>query len=153
KISVTRNAVKLSTDFAAALDKILNATSQVESLTSRNPGEVFRQFSACMLQKMEGSIARDKSKLLPLPHYQHADEFITDLKTLYDGLTDSGCGNIARAMVLPLLRAAEAYRFRTVRLDVRENTTVSTHTLHAIWREKTGKENPPERNSDEWKEW
>ncbi len=153
KISVTRNAVSLSSEFEAALNRMIAGTGQTEKLSSRNPGEVFRQFSTCMLQKMEGTIARDKSKMLPLASYADADEFISDLKTLHDGLQNSGCANIAHAMVLPLLRAAEAYRFRTVRLDVRENTTVTTHTLHVIWREITGKDNPPPRDSAAWKEW
>lgn len=153
KISVTKNAIKLPEDFESALQKIISETDQSNQLASRNPGEVFRQYVSCMLIKMEGTIARDRSKMVPVPQYNHADEYINDLKTLEQGLKDSGCSSLAKAMVTPLLREAEAFRFRTVRLDVRENTTVTTQTLQAIWRELTGKENPPERDSDEWKEW
>ena len=153
KISVTKNAIKLPTDFESALQKIISETDQSKQLASRNPGEVFRQYVSCMLIKMEGTIARDKSKMVPVPQYNHADEFINDLNIVEKGLNDADCGRLAKALVTPLLRKAEAFRFRTVRLDVRENTTVTTHTLNAIWREMTGKDSPPARDSEEWKEW
>jgi phosphoenolpyruvate carboxylase len=153
RISVTRNAIKLSADFEKALQKIISETNQSSQLAARNPGEVFRQYTSCMLIKMEGAITRDRNKMVPVQQYNHADEFINDLKILEKGLIDAECGRLAKALVTPLLREAEAFRFRTVRLDVRENTTVTTHTLHSIWREITGKENPPERDSEEWKAW
>lgn len=153
KISVTRNAIKLPADFESALRKIISETGQSGQPASRNPGEVFRQYASCMLVKMEGTIARDRNKMVPVLQYNNADEYINDLRTLERGLKDSGCAQLAKAMVTPLLREAEAFRFRTVRLDVRENTTVTTHTLTCIWRELTGKDDPPARDADEWKEW
>lgn len=151
KISITKNAIELSDEFRQALDAILEESGQAESLSKRNPGEVFRQYVFCMILKMEGVAANDgkKNQL----KYRDADEFIRDLKTLEKGLMDSSCRKQARAMVTPLLREAEAYRFRTVRLDIRENSTVTTHTLANIWREQNDNKDEPGKDSDEWREW
>lgn len=153
KLSVTRNAIKLSKDFEKALDTILRETGMQDILTARNPGEVFRQYLACMCIKMDGTIARDRDKTHATYFYKNADQFIADLRTLKKALIDAECVHLAKALIMPLLREAEAFRFRTVRLDVRENTTVTTHTLVSIWRELNNSEDAPDRFSDEWKQW
>ena len=60
---------------------------------------------------------------------------------------------LARAQVTPLRRQAEAFRFCTARLDVRENSTVITMTLQDVWRQRTNEENPPPADSAVWLEW
>lgn len=153
KTSITRNAVKLSIKFEQALDRILKDTGQAETLARRNPGEVFRQYITCMLLKMGNTIARDTDKTHDIHYYRSADEFINDLKILQNGLVDSDCGNQARILITPLLREAAAFRFRTVRLDLRENTTVTNHTLACIWKELNNSETVPDKDSEEWKLW
>ena len=153
KTSITRNAIKLSVKFEQALEQILEETGQVENLTRRNPGEVFRQYITCMLLKMDNTIAGNNDKTHDDYYYRNADEFIKDLKILQNGLIDSGCGNQSRVLITPLLREAEAFRFRTVRLDLRENTTVTNHTLACIWKELHNSETSPDKNSEEWRSW
>ena len=153
KTSITRYAVKLSVNFEQALDRILKETGQTEIFTSRNPGEVFRQYLAAMLLKMDNTIARDNGENHSEVYYQDADEFINDLKILQNGLIESNCSNQAGPLITPLLRVAEAYRFRTVRLDLRENTTVTNHTLACIWKEINNSDTPPDKDSDEWQAW
>jgi phosphoenolpyruvate carboxylase len=57
--------------------------------------------------------------------------------------------------VRPLRWAVKVFRFRTVRLDLRENTTRLTQTLQALWQARTGRsrETPPDAGSVEWKNW
>ena len=153
KISVTKNAVNLSKDFETSLNKLLAEAGQKEFLSSRNPGEVFRQYAVCMMMKMGGTISRQENNGTSKFHYKSADEFIGDLKTMEKGLKEAACANLARSLVTPLLREAEAFRFRTIRLDLRENTTVTNHTLACIWRELNAKDNAPATDSDEWKNW
>jgi phosphoenolpyruvate carboxylase len=154
KISITRNTITLSSDFNAALDALLQQTGQKDSLSGRNPGEVFRQFVSCMAIKLDGTVAWDRDKSLAVLHYRHADEFINDLMVVEKGLRDADCHHLARSLVTPLRQEAEAFRFRTVRLDIRQNTRVTNHTLHAMWRELNGgDDDPPALNSGTWKEW
>ncbi|MDX2265917.1 MAG: phosphoenolpyruvate carboxylase, partial [Hyphomicrobiales bacterium] len=77
---------------------------------------------------------------------------IEDLRVLERGLTDAKCGALARDLVRPVRRMVEIFRFSTVRLDLRENTTRLTQTLQAVWR-ATQPGDPPDRFSDAWKTW
>ena len=75
------------------------------------------------------------------------------MKILEQGLEEANCAQLARAQVTPLRRQAEAFRFCTARLDVRENSTVITRTLQDIWRLRRQQESPPEADSAAWLEW
>ena len=52
-------------------------------------------------------------------------------------------------------RAVEIFRFSTVRLDLRENTTKTTAALQALWWATAGHgdDTPPELGSREWRAW
>ena len=47
----------------------------------------------------------------------------------------------------PLRRAVETFRFSTVRLDLRQNTTRTTAALGELWRQSTGGEKAPDETS------
>ena len=61
--------------------------------------------------------------------YGNADELIADLRSLEDALIESGAPDLGEDLVRPVRRAVEIFRFRTVRLDLRENTTRLTANL------------------------
>ncbi len=52
-------------------------------------------------------------------------------------------------------RAVEIFRFSTVRLDLRENTTRTTQALQSLWWATAGHGDatPPELGSREWRVW
>jgi len=153
KLSVTRVNLNLSKDFEQHLETILEGIDELEHITERNPGEVFRQFLACMLIKLRGTVAADEEGHFSAIKYNNADEFIEDLRQLSQGLIDAQCKHLASAMVVPLLQKAEAFRFRTVRLDLRENSETVNHALGCIFKAMEGKDEAPSIESDEWKAW
>ena len=153
KASITKHAVNLSGEFEIALDRLLEETGQKKILSTRNPGEVFRQYATCMSLKMDGTAVKPDNGSGGAVRYDNADEFINDLRIMENGLINSGCAFHAKSLVTPLRREAEAFRFRTVRLDLRENTTVINHTLACIWRELNGNGEPPDAASEKWREW
>ncbi|HIF50487.1 MAG TPA: phosphoenolpyruvate carboxylase [Thiotrichaceae bacterium] len=153
KLSVSRVNLELSKDFEEHLATILEGIDELEHITERNPGEVFRQFLTCMLIKLRGTIAADEEGHFCAIKYNNADEFIDNLRQLSEGLVDSKCKHLARALVTPLLQKAEAFRFRTVRLDLRENSETVNHALGCIWKAMEGKNEAPALDSDEWKAW
>ena len=63
------------------------------------------------------------------PRYGSADDLIDDLNTMERALVDAHCESLATSLVRPLRREVEVFRFRTVRLDLRENSTVTTKAL------------------------
>jgi phosphoenolpyruvate carboxylase len=122
----------------------------------RNPGELFRQYLACMMLRLEAALwsaespAEDRDPI----RYATADELIADLRSMEQALEASSSGHLARALVRPVLREVETFRFSTVRLDLRENSTRINQALAALWRETTGSAGEaPDPTSTEWKAW
>ena len=157
-LSISENFTDISDEFRQALTTKLEESGQDEKLTSRNPGEVFRQYMTCVMMRMQATIDRHEGKDNIPAHaiYQDADDLVEDLSVLERGLIDADCANIARSVVRPARHEVEAFRFRTVRLDLRENTTVTNKTLAAIWRELNNRPadaEAPATDSDEWLQW
>ncbi len=153
RISVSRHTIDLSPEFENHLNQLLEETNMLHMVAGRNPGEVFRQYVSCLLKKIRGTYETQEGKHYSAIRYNNADEFIEDLQQLADGLITSGCENLANAHVIPTLQKAQAYRFRTVRLDLRENSTTVNNTLAAIWKAIHGKQEAPAADSAEWKQW
>ncbi len=153
KLSVSKENIHLSDIFVKDLEMILEGIDELEHVTTRNPGEVFRQFLTCMLIKLRGTVENDKEGHYSGIRYIDADEFIKHLKQLMFGLREADCKHLARTSILPLLQEAEAFRFRTVRLDLRENSTTVNSTLVSIYKAIHGHDTNPDPESDEWKDW
>jgi phosphoenolpyruvate carboxylase len=147
--SISENAVKLSKTFQKELKRLLKQSGEKADIDKRNPCEVFRQYLACMSFQIRNSIEENHEDYC----YKTADEFIRDLEIIEQAMIDADCEHQAVSLVRPLRREAEAYRFCTVRLDLRENTTVTTETLQNIWCELNGEEEAPKINSKEWLKW
>ncbi len=153
KLSVSRESVTLSKNFENHLNNILKTIDELESISTRNPGEVFRQFLSCMLIKLRGTLESEEEGHYSAISYQNADDFILDLKHLSEGLSESNCEQLSNLLVNPLLQEAESFRFCTVRLDLRENSDSINHALSVIWVAMKNGEKPPAPNSEEWKKW
>ena len=152
RLSVARTNLKISRRFEADLANVLQGIDEPEQIAGRNPIEVFRQFVAGMLSKLRGTLETEAGHFSAV-RYQDADEFILHLKQLMAGLTEADCRELARALVLPLLQEAEAFRFRAVRLDLRENSSTVNHTLIAIYKAIYGPESEADPQGEAWRQW
>ena len=154
-LSITEKAVPISDRFRRALDKELAATGHAEEAANRNPGEVFRQYLGCMLGRVQHMIERTEAgDTRPDPAgYASADALLADLKLIEDELAQAGRPEIGHAMVRPVRREVESFRFSTVRLDVRENTTKLWACLRDLHRALGGTGDPPEPGADAWRTW
>ena len=150
KLSVSIHAIRPPAAFLKDLDGLLDASGLGKKLEKRNPGEIFRQFVACLLERIKNT---EKKSTLSSFSYDAAERFIQDLKTLELGLEQADCGQLAHAHVTPLRRLAETFRFCTARLDLRENSTVITATLQDIRRQCNGQETLPAADSEVWLAW
>jgi phosphoenolpyruvate carboxylase len=138
--------------FLEHLQRALAASGAGARIASRNPGEVFRQFLACMLQRLDTALAAVESGLPPAG-YVDPDELCRDLTVLERGLCEARCEAIAVNLVRPLRRQVETFGFCTVSLDIRQNAIVVNRTLQAIWRHGGRSEPPPETTSEAWRSW
>jgi phosphoenolpyruvate carboxylase len=164
-LSITERAMPVSESFRTALERELAASGIGDEIASRNPGEVFRQYLACMVRRVDAMIAAaERGQFSPDPAgYASADALIADLKLIEDALISAGSVSIATRLVRPVRREVESFRFSTVRLDVRENTTKLNGALGDLWAQAHGRTSGqtdgrtagqrPEQASDVWRQW
>jgi phosphoenolpyruvate carboxylase len=155
-LSITERALEVPESLRRALAAALEASGHGPEIAGRNPGEVYRQYLACMMHRLEGAIRyAEMGQTAPAAEgYTSADELLGDLRLLEQVLAEGGSPRVADAMIRPVRREVETFRFSTVRLDLRENTTRLTEALVALWRATTGEPGePPPVPSAEWKAW
>ncbi len=152
-LSISLRAATIRESFRDELERQLARLKDPQSITLRNQKELYRQFASVILRKLDQTILATKGEETNDVRYANADELIGDLRVLEQGLIDGASAPLARDFVRPVRRAVETFRFSTVRLDLRENTTRSTKALHELWRLKTGDETPPDVDAPQWRDW
>jgi phosphoenolpyruvate carboxylase len=154
-LSITERAAPIPDAFRAALAQALERSGEGDAIAARNPGERFRQYLSCVLRRLDITIAHVE-KGRPVPDekgYASAEDLAADLKTMEQGLTACKGEVLTVSLVAPVRRAVEAFRFSTMRLDVRENTTRITQALVELWRTAPNEGEPPAFDSSNWKSW
>ncbi|HYN23381.1 MAG TPA: phosphoenolpyruvate carboxylase, partial [Thermoanaerobaculia bacterium] len=159
-LSITERAMPVPEKFRQALARELAATGEGEEIAARNPGEIFRQYLVCMGRRLDVMVAAsERGETSPDPAgYASAEALIADLRLIEDALESAGSTSLASILVRPVRREVESFRFSTVRLDARENTTKLNAALADLWRTggqadgRTGGQ-VPEQSSDEWRQW
>jgi phosphoenolpyruvate carboxylase len=162
-LSITERAIPVSDAFRRALERELTATGEGDEIAARNPGEVFRQYLACMMRRLDVMITgAERGELAPNPvGYASAEALVSDLRLIEDALTEAGSASLASTLVRPVRREVESFRFSTVRLDVRENTTRLNAALADLWKQADGPGTRgaggggevPEQSSEVWRQW
>jgi phosphoenolpyruvate carboxylase len=158
-LSITERAVPVPENFRQSLARELDATGEADEISARNPGEIFRQYLACMGRRLDVMVEKsEQGQTAPDPRgYGSAEALITDLRAIEEALEFGGSTSLAQTLVRPVRREVESFRFSTVRLDVRENTTKLNAALADLWaveqadRRTAGQ--VPEQGSDEWRKW
>jgi phosphoenolpyruvate carboxylase len=170
-LSITEREAPIPERFRAAAARALAADPQGDGIAARNPGEIFRHFLACSMRKLDGAAARTPDAPAPAglvttgaaappeapgdsagPAYDTADELAADLRAVEDALNEIGCGSVAAALVRPLRREVESFRFSTVRLDLRENSTRIGEAARELLRRIQPEGDPPEPGTPAWRE-
>lgn len=155
KLSIASHSIDVPNEFMQALEKKLRILGEAETFSKRNPGEVFRQYTRCMLRSIDATLNNiediQKSKIA----YRNSADLVEDLRVIEKGLVDSKCTHLSSANVRPLRHMVETFGFRTVSLDLRENTTVTNSVLSEIWQALHQKTHfdVPDFDSTEWNQW
>jgi phosphoenolpyruvate carboxylase len=153
-LSITERAIPVTDRFRQALERELAATGEGDAIASRNPGEVYRQYLAVMLRRLEVMLRATErgESLVDSAGYASADALLADLKLIEAELLEAGRPELAKALVHPVRREVEAFRFSTVRLDVRENTTKLNAALRALHAATGGGAEAP-ADPEAWRTW
>jgi len=133
-ISISQESVAAPLWFRRAVVKALASSGDATRIAERNPNEIFRQFLAMMSRRLGTTRSHAERGWAdgPTPRYADVEELLGDLATLERALRESRCDGLAEALVVPLRREAEAFRFSGVRLDLREHAQVLRRAVDAI---------------------
>lgn len=155
RISISSNIAVLPRVNQEALNRVIESSGAAQQVQERNSGEVFRQCLTALSLRLQSMLngGLDPKPHAPKPHapnpYERVDLFVEDLKQIENGLEAIGAFGLARLHVRPVRWRAEVFGFRTVALDIRQNSTVTTDVLAEIW-SKTGPGFVPSYGSREW---
>jgi phosphoenolpyruvate carboxylase len=163
-LSITERAMPVTEPFRSSLERELAASGQGDEIAARNPGEVFRQYLVCMVRRIDVMVAAaERGQTHPNSSgYASADALVADLRLIEDTLSSAGSVSLASTLVRPVRREVESFRFSTVRLDVRENTTRLNAALQDLWAWTEGRRGggsekqtgpAPDPNSEAWRQW
>jgi phosphoenolpyruvate carboxylase len=152
-LSISQRAAVIPEAFRVELAKRLSDLPDGDTISARNQNEPYRQFVTTMLRKLDQTIAATHGDDPISARYNNADALIGDLVLLEKALTEAKSEALASDIVRPLRRAVEIFRFSTVRLDIRQNTTRTTAALHELWRLRTGQQTPPAIETEQWRQW
>jgi phosphoenolpyruvate carboxylase len=81
--------------------------------------------------------AEQRTTSVDAHRYASADDFIADLRAVEHALVEAGSVALARGVVAPVRREAEACRFSTVRLDLREHARHLASAVRALRRARS----------------
>ncbi len=158
-LSASERNTRVSVGFRQVLVLALEASGEGAAIAAKNPGEIFRQYTACMVRRLDHALdyAIDGSRSAVRDGYagayDTADELITDLKVLEQGVGESLGPRIVETYVRSVRTEVEIFRFTTVRMDVREDSSRLNQALVELWRIRNGGTTPPSHESPEWKAW
>jgi phosphoenolpyruvate carboxylase len=143
-LSVSAKVVDIPEAFTKALGHGLHRSGNASEIVARNPNEPLRQFGAAMLDRLEAMRGGASAK-----PYIRSDAFLADLRELEDVLVQIGGKQIAKRFVRPLRQQAETFGFRTVSLDIRQNSTVVNRVLAELFK-LADPAGAPEPDTPQW---
>lgn len=143
-LSVSANVVDIPEDFTKALGQALHRSGAAREIVARNPGEPLRQFAAAMLDRLRAMLGETAAK-----PYARSELLKADLRHLETVLAKLGGNHVARRFVRPLRQQVETFGFRTVALDIRQNSTVVNRVLAELFR-LTDTDQAPTPDTPQW---
>ncbi|MFK7793810.1 MAG: phosphoenolpyruvate carboxylase [Gammaproteobacteria bacterium] len=153
-LSIANHSVELPEHFYDQLNSILEKSGEAETIKSRNPGEVFRQITYCIIKRLTANLYQLSTDSNQSIAYKSVSEVADDLRVIEDGLIAAKCESLCMNYIRPFRHGVEAFGFHTTSLDLRQNSTVTTEALQDIWKIQNGADQePPAKESKEWRKW
>jgi len=146
-LSASSNVVEIPEIFRSLLAVALERSGEGQDIAARNPGEPLRQFAAAMLCRIKALRGQGRSVAYP-----NEESFRKDLVALSTALHQIGGALIAERFVEPLLRQLDSFGFRTVSLDIRQNSTVMNRVLSELFAAACPQSKAPLPGSPQWSE-
>lgn len=147
-IELLTHSDKLCTPSQAMLESLEHDVPYTENAFADKPErythEPYRRKLSIMRYRLERNLVTLKDKLheratRPDTHikdrYPSEQEFLADLRTIYDSLTSHGDARIANGKLKDLIRLTESFGFYCLRLDVRQESTRHTEAVAELFKQ------------------
>ena len=146
-ISISGKLVPIPESFKSRLKDLLEKSGDIENLRARNPNEFVRQYLAAVDLRLQATGGGENGAVA----YRTPAQLADDLRALERALIDMKASSIAACFLVPLRWEVETFGFRTVSLDIRQNSTVINRVLGEIWRLNSSESDAvPEPGSPSW---
>ncbi|WP_292428858.1 phosphoenolpyruvate carboxylase [Mesorhizobium sp.] len=144
-LSASSNVVDIPEIFGPAVAVALEKSGEGQQIAARNPDEPLRQFAAAMLCRLDTLRGQGSGV-----GYPNEETFRKDLLLLSRVLERIGGRLIAKRFLEPLLRQLDSFGFRTVSLDIRQNSTVVNRVLAELFAAAQAQAVAPRPGTPQW---
>jgi phosphoenolpyruvate carboxylase len=150
-VSLSSQEISFPPAFLERLSRQVELSGMAGALTARNLHEPFRQFFTALRLRLAATFEPNGKAV----GFRDTGELIAELMAAEETLAQMQSVSLASTLVRPVRWEVETFGFRSVSLDIRQNTTVINRVLKEIWR----KLNPLEEGdglqpgTPEWQAW
>jgi phosphoenolpyruvate carboxylase len=150
-VSISSQEISIPQAFHERLEKQLELSDQGERIRVRNVSEPFRQFFTALRLRLAATFGGNPGGT----GFANTGELIAELHAAEETLALMQSVSIAATLVRPVRWEVETFGFRSMSLDIRQNTTVINRVLQEIWQKLNplDERGPPESASVEWSNW
>ncbi|MCA3574290.1 MAG: phosphoenolpyruvate carboxylase [Aestuariivirga sp.] len=150
-VSLSSQEIAFPAEFLERVGQQVALSGSPKSIASRNMHEPFRQFFTALRRRLNATF----SPTAKGTGFRNTDELIGELLAAEEALAQMHSVSIAATLVRPVRWEVETFGFRSVSLDIRQNTTVINRVLKEIWRKLNPleKSEGPEPGTRAWQDW
>ena len=132
-------------------DQVALTGEDAQSIRNRNNHEPFRQFFTALRMRLAATFEPRGAAT----GFRDTGELIEQLLAAEQALAQMHSVSLASTLVRPLRWEVETFGFRSMSLDIRQNTTVINRVLQEIWHKLNplALEPAPEPGTAQWSAW
>ncbi len=150
-VSLSSQEISFPPAFLERLSRQVELSGMAGALTARNLHEPFRQFFTALRLRLAATFEPQGEAV----GFRDTAELIAELLAAEETLAQMQSVSLASTLVRPVRWEVETFGFRSVSLDIRQNTTVINRVLKEIWRKLNPLEqgDGPQTGTPEWQAW
>ncbi|CAN5531162.1 phosphoenolpyruvate carboxylase [soil metagenome] len=152
-ISVSDREIGVPASFRTALAKMRKEAGGAVDGRYRNEAEPFRQYLSALRQRLAATgDANGRDGAMP---FKSPGDLAAALLEAERALVAMKAESIAATLMRPVRWEIDIFGFRTVSLDLRQNSTVINRVLGEVWQKfnPAARRDPPAPDSKEWAAW
>ena len=150
-VSLSAQEITFPQAFVDRVARQVELTGAAASISTRNVHEPFRQFFTALRARLAATFDPGAKGV----GFRDTHELIAELLGAEEALVQMQSMPLASTMVRPVRWEVETFGFRSMSLDIRQNTTVINRVLKELWRKLNpmAKGEGPEHGTAAWSQW